>query len=74
MDAEHYQEARPFMITTFERGVQERREMALLLLGEKFAPLSPEVQQRVMEMNADQLRQVIAKILKASSLEELLHG
>ena len=82
MDAELYKEARPLMITTYERGkadgkqegkLEDRREMALLLLEEKFAPLSPEVQQRVLEMNADQLRQVIAKVLKTSSLDELFH-
>ena len=83
MNAELYREARPLMITTFERGKAEGkaegkleglRESALLLLEERFAPLPSEVQQRVLELDIAQLRQLLAKIVKVPSLDDLLHG
>jgi hypothetical protein len=42
LTTEQYQEVRPVMITTYERGrIEERLETALMLLEAKFGPLSP---------------------------------
>jgi hypothetical protein len=72
LTTEQYQEVRPFMITTYERGrIEERRETALLLLEAKFGPLAPEVKQRVEALSAEQLRQVLLDLVKAQSLKEL---
>jgi hypothetical protein len=69
---EQYREARPVMITSYERGIlQERRETALLLLEAKFGTLSPEVKQRVETLTPEQLRQLILERDKAHSLKEL---
>jgi predicted transposase YdaD len=80
LTSEKYQEVRPFMITTYERGkiegriegrVEGRRETALLQLEAKFGPLSPEVKQRVEALTSEQLGQVLLNIVKAQSLKEL---
>src|SRR5262249_20188471 len=72
LTTEQYQEARPLMITTFERGrIAERLETALLHLEAKFGPLSPEVKQRVEALSPEQLRQLGLDLLKAQSLKEL---
>jgi hypothetical protein len=61
------------MITTYERGrIEERRDMALLLLEARFGPLSPEVKQRVEALSAEQLRQLLLDFAKGQSLQELL--
>jgi hypothetical protein len=74
------EETKPLMTTTYERGkadgklegkLEDRRETALLLLGEKFGTLSSEAQQRVTELTPEQLRQLLVGLLKAISLEEL---
>jgi hypothetical protein len=60
------------MITTFERGrIAERRETALLLLEEKFGPLSPAVRQRVEALSPEELRQLTLDFVEAPSLKEL---
>jgi hypothetical protein len=82
--SEQYQEARPLMITTYERGkidgrtegiregkLEERRETALLLLETKFGPLPPEARQRLEALSAEQLRQLIIDREKAQSLQDL---
>jgi len=80
LTTEQYQEVRPFMITTYERGKIEGRvegrfeelwEMALRLLEAKFGPISPGVNHRVKVLSAEQLRQLILDLVKAQSLEEL---
>jgi hypothetical protein len=69
---EQYQEARPLMITTYERGrIEERRETALLLLERKFGSLSPEAKQRLDGLSPDQLRQLVLDLLDGQSLKEL---
>jgi hypothetical protein len=67
-----YQEVKASMITTFDQGrVTERRETALLLLEEKFGPLTPAVRQRVEALSPDELRQLLRDLLKAVSLKDL---
>jgi hypothetical protein len=69
---EPYQEARPLMNTTYERGrIAERRETALLLLEAKFAPLAPAIRQRVEALSPEELRQLTLDLVKAQSLKEL---
>jgi hypothetical protein len=69
---EQYQEVRPFMITTFERGrIEERREIASLQLQARFGPLSAEVKQRLDALSPEELRQLLLDLLKSQSLEEL---
>jgi hypothetical protein len=80
LTSEQYQEVRPFMITTYERGKMEgrleghmegRREMALLQLEVKFGPLSPGVKQRVEALSSEQLHQLLLDLVKAQALKEL---
>lgn len=72
LTTEQYQEVRPLMITTYERGkIAERLEMALVLLERKFGPLSPEVKRRVEALSPEQLLQVILERDQAQSLKEL---
>jgi hypothetical protein len=72
LTTEQYQEVRPYMITTFERGrIEERREMALLLLDAKFGPLTPEVRKKVEALEPGQLRQLLLDFVKAQSLKDL---
>jgi hypothetical protein len=72
LTTEQYQEVRPLVITTYERGKNEgRRETALLLLETKFGPLSPEVKQRVESLPPEELRQLLQNLIKAQSLKEL---
>ena len=76
LDTEPYREARPLMMTTYERGkaegkLEERREMALLQLDGKFGPLADAVKQRVAEMTPEQLKLVMLNFAKASTLKEL---
>jgi hypothetical protein len=69
---EPYQEARPLIITTYERGRNEgRREMTLLLLEAKFGPLSPAAKQRVEALSPEQLRQLGLDLVKDLSLKDL---
>jgi hypothetical protein len=69
---ERYQDARPFMITTYERGrIEERRETALLLLEKRFGALSAEAKQRLEGLSPDQLRQLVLDLFEGRSLQEL---
>jgi hypothetical protein len=69
---EQYQEVRPIMITTYERGRNdERRSVALRLLTLKFGPLSDAVKQRVAALSPEQLGQLVDDIVKLESLKEL---
>ncbi len=76
LTTEQYQEARPLMITTYERGkiegkIEGQREMTLLLLEAKFGLLSPEVKQRVEALSAEPMRRLLLDIVNAPSLKEL---
>jgi hypothetical protein len=67
-----YQEVRPVMITTYERGIlQSEQRSALRLLAAKFGPLSPEVKQRVEALSPEALAQLQLDLLKVQSLQEL---
>ncbi len=70
--SEQYQEVKPLMITTYERGkIAERQETVLMQLAAKFGPLSDEVQQRIGALSPEQLRQLSLDLLKAESLQDL---
>jgi hypothetical protein len=72
LTTEPYQEVRPLMITTFDRGrIAGKIESALLFLEAKFGPLSPEVKQRVEGLSPEELTQLMPRILKVGSLKEL---
>jgi hypothetical protein len=72
LTTEQYQEVRPLMQTTYERGkIEGRRETALLWLAAKFGPLTPEVKQRVEALTPEQLQQVLLDLGTAQSLKEL---
>jgi hypothetical protein len=70
--SEQYQEARPLMITTFERGILlGQRQMVLEALEEKFGSLSPEVQRRVEALSTVELKQLLRRSYKVESLKDL---
>jgi hypothetical protein len=72
LTTEQYQEARPLMITTYERGIlQGQRETALLQLETRFGPLSVEARQRVEALSPEQLRTLLLDLIKGKSLKEL---
>jgi hypothetical protein len=72
LNTEQYQEVRPIMTTTYERGIlQGQRVSVMLLLETKFAPLPDDVKQRVEALSPEELRRVQIGILKAESLKEL---
>jgi Domain of unknown function (DUF4351) len=72
LTTEEYQQVRPVMITTYERGMIEgQRQMVLLQLEAKFGPLPAEVRQRVEALSPQQLRQLLLDFVKAQSLSEL---
>ena len=81
MGTELYREAKPFMITTYERGkadgklegrekgkLEAGRETAILLLETKFGSLPSKVHQRITEMAPQQLRQLLVNVVKVPSL------
>jgi hypothetical protein len=69
---EQYQEVKPIMQTTFERGVlQGERRTVLRQLEAKFGPLSAEVKQRVEALSPEEFAQLPLDLLKAKSLKEL---
>jgi hypothetical protein len=70
--AEPYQGARPFMLTTYERGrIDARPETALMQLETEFGPLPAEVTQRVGSLSPEQLFQLLVDLAKDKSLKEL---
>ncbi len=72
LTTEPYQEVKPIMITTYERGkIAERRESVLLQLETKYGPVSAAVKERVEALSPEELRQVQIDILKAESLKDL---
>jgi hypothetical protein len=72
LTTEQYQELRPLMITTFERGwIAGQQKMALMLLEKKFGPLPPEARQRLEALSVEQLSQLMLDLLNAPSLKEL---
>jgi hypothetical protein len=74
MNTEQYREAKPLMVTTYERGkIEGNRETLILQLETRFGPLSSGVQQRVAEMDSEQLRRLLMDLIKtpSSSLKEL---
>jgi hypothetical protein len=67
-----YQEARPLMLTTFERGkIEGRRELVLRQLEKRFGPLSPAVKQRLEALSAEQVDQLGLDFVNAQSLRDL---
>jgi hypothetical protein len=83
LKTEPYQEVRPIMITTYERGVEHGRERGILegerrsalrMLEAKFGALSPEVKQRVEALSPESLAQLQLDFLTAQSLKELRLG
>jgi len=76
LSSKQYEQVRPFMVTTYERGkvegkVEERRDNALLLLETRFGPVAEEVRNRLAKLAPDQLRQVLLELVKAKSLSEV---
>jgi hypothetical protein len=72
LTTEQYQEVRPIMITTYERGmIQGERRFALRQLEARFGPLTPEVKQRVEALSPQELEQLALDLIKAQSLKEL---
>jgi hypothetical protein len=81
---EQYQEVKPIMQTTFERGLEQglerglergilqgERRSALRQLEARFGPLAPVVKQRVEALPPDAVAQLQLDLLKAQSLKEL---
>jgi hypothetical protein len=67
-----FQEVKPLMITTYERGKNEgERRLTLLQLERKFGPLPPAVKQRVEALPPEELLRVALDLVKAQSLKEL---
>jgi hypothetical protein len=71
-----FQNVRPLMITTYERGklegkLETLREMLLMQLGEKFRPLPADLGERVARLSADQLEYLFVALIRAQSLDEL---
>lgn len=72
LTTEQYQEVRPLVMTTYERGMVEgQRRTALLQLGKRFGPLSAEVKQRVEALPPDELEQLLLNLVEGQSLKEL---
>jgi hypothetical protein len=72
LTTEQYQDVRPIMITTYERGkIDERREMALLQLEAQFGTLSAIAKQRVEALSPEELRKLMLAFVKARSLKDL---
>ena len=72
LTTEQYQEVRPLMITTYDRGwIEGQRHLALRMLETKFGPVSPEVRQRVAALPPEQLEELLLNLIKGQSLKEL---
>lgn len=48
-----------------------QREALRILLEDKFGPLSPAVMQRINSLPADQLKELLRAVSKATTLQEL---
>jgi hypothetical protein len=71
-NTEAYQEVRPLMITTYERGkIEGARLAALLQLEKKFGPLAAAVCQRLESLSAEQVHQLLLDLIDSRSLKEL---
>src|SRR5207248_506911 len=72
LTTQQYQEVKPIMITTYERGkLYGERSVVLRQLQAKFGALSPQVQERVEALSAEELQQLQLALLNAQSLKEL---
>jgi hypothetical protein len=72
LTTEPYQEVKPIMITTYERGILHgKRQLTLRLLEAKFGPLSPAVRERVESLPPEELQKLALELMKAQSLKEL---
>ncbi len=80
LDSERFKEAKPLMITSYERGKSEGlmlgklealRETALYQLDARFGPLDLGIKERVTEMNFDQLQELLYRIVKVANINEL---
>jgi hypothetical protein len=72
LNTEQYQEVKPIMITTYERGkIAGVREAVLKLLEKKFGPPSPGLQQRVEALSPEELQQLLLDLVDPKSLKEL---
>jgi hypothetical protein len=72
LTTEPYQEVKPTMITTYERGkIEGRRELLLQQLEAKFGALSAAVRQRVESQPLEELQHLGVELMKAQSLKEL---
>jgi hypothetical protein len=59
------------MMTPDEPGKLEGRRIVLMVLEERFGPLSPEVRRRVEALSFQALEQVLRKSYKVDSLKDL---
>jgi hypothetical protein len=76
LESDKYREAKPNMMTTFERGkvegkVEEIREIVVLQLEAKFGALSSAVQQQIASWSYEALRKLPVQLLHAKALREL---
>jgi len=72
LTTEQYQEVRPLMMTTYERGkMAGELAMVLRILDAKLGPLTPEIKGRVEALSPQQLEQLALDLIKAQSLKEL---
>jgi hypothetical protein len=72
LTTEPYQEVRPIMMTTYERGkIDGERRLALRLLEAKFGALSAAVRERVEALSPEKLQKLAIDLMKAQSLKDL---
>jgi hypothetical protein len=72
LESEAFKEAKPLMITSYERGkIEALRDTAMTQLDTRFGPLAPSVQLQVDKMTIEQLQVLLKKIVKANNLDEL---
>ncbi len=67
-----YREVQVMATTWYEQGrLEGRREVLVVLLEERFGPLSASAREKLESLPADRLRELIRKIVTAKSLNEL---
>lgn len=72
LETEPYREAKPLMLTTYERGkIAGEQNTLLLQLEKKFGSLPDDVRHRVEEMTPEQLRKAILDFVDARTLADL---